>query len=55
MIKMLELLCKIPENVGWMLVGVVGTLCVIMAVKLGKLFVQMWKEWHEPDEEECEE
>ena len=39
MIEMLELLCKIPENVGWMLVGVVGTLCVIMAVKLGKLFV----------------
>ena len=49
---MLELLCKIPENVGWMLVGVAGTLCVIMAIKLGKLFVQMWKEWHEEDNEE---
>ena len=49
---MLELICAIPENVGWMLVGIVGTLCAVMMYKLGKLFVQMWKEWHEDDEEE---
>ena len=50
---MLELICAIPENVGWMLFGIVGTLCAMMMYKLGKLFVQMWKEWHEDDEEEA--
>jgi hypothetical protein len=49
---MLELLCKIPDHIGWMLVGIVGTLCAVMLVKLGKLFVQMWKERHEEDNEE---
>ena len=52
MIKMLEMLCKIPDHIGWMLVGIVGTLCAVMLFKLGKLFVQMWKEWHEEDNEE---
>ena len=52
---MLEPLCKIPDHIGWMLVGIFGTLCAVMLWKLGRLFVQMWKEWHEPDEEEeCE-
>ena len=50
---MLELICNIPENIGWMLVGIVGTLCAMMMYKLGKLFVQMWKEWHEDDEEKA--
>jgi len=54
MIKMLELLCKIPDHIGWMLVGIVGILCAVMLFKLGKLFVQMWKEWHEEDNEEEE-
>ena len=49
---MLERLCKIPDHIGWMLVGIVGTLWAVMLVKLGKLFVQMWKEWHEEDNEE---
>ena len=50
---MLEFICTIPNEIGWTLVGAVGTLCVIMAAKLGKLFVQMWKEWNikEDDEE----
>ena len=51
---MLELLCKIPDHIGWMLVGIVGTLCAVMLFKLGILFVQMWKEWHEEDNEEEE-
>ena len=49
---MMNLICAIPENVGWVLVGAVGMLCVVMAVKLGKLSVQMWKEFHEDEEEE---
>ena len=51
---MLELIYAIPENIGWVLVGVVGTLCAMMAYKLGKLFVQMWKDKRE-DDEECED
>ena len=49
---MMNLICSITENVGWMLVGAVGMLCVVMLCKLGKLFIQMWKEWHEEEEEE---
>lgn len=49
---MLELICNIPENVGWIIVGVVGTLCAVMIWKLGKLCVEMWKEWHEEEEED---
>lgn len=50
---MLEFICSIPESIGWTLVGFVACLCVVMGVKLTKLFIQMWKDWHE-DEEECE-
>ena len=50
---MMNLICAIPENVGWALVGAVGMLCVVMLIKLGKIFVEMWKDWHE-DEEEAE-
>jgi hypothetical protein len=41
---MLELLCAIPEEIGWVIVGVVGTLCVMMAIKLIKLFIKIYKE-----------
>ena len=50
---MMNLICAIPENIGWALVGAVGMLCVVMAVKLGKIFVEMWKEWYEDEEEEA--
>ena len=53
--KMMNLICSIPENVGWALVGAVGMLCVVMAVKLGKILVEMWKEWHEDPDEFCDE
>lgn len=49
---MLELLCKIPDHIGWILVGILGTLCAVMLFKLGKVFVQAWKEWHEENNEE---
>lgn len=52
MIKMLEMICAIPEEIGWAMVGFVACLCVVMAVKLGKVFIQMWRNRHE---EECEE
>lgn len=47
---MLNLICSIPEEFGWALVGFTACLCCVMAYKLSKLFVQMWKEWHEDEE-----
>ena len=48
--NLMDLICAIPENVGWAMVGFIAGLCLVMMVKLGKLFVQMWKEWHEDEE-----
>lgn len=41
---MLEMICAIPENIGWIIVGTVGTLCVMMMVKVVKLFIESRKE-----------
>lgn len=41
---MFEMIGMIPENVGWVAVGFVGCLCVVMAVKVGKVIVEMVKE-----------
>lgn len=49
---MLEMIYAVPENIGWVIVGVSGTVCAMMLFKLGELFVQMLKEWHEEDNEE---
>lgn len=51
---MLELICSIPENIGWVIVGFTACLCMVMAIKLGKVFIQMWRDRHEVDEGECE-
>jgi hypothetical protein len=40
---MLEMICKIPENIGWVMVGAVGMLCVVVLVKLGKVIAEMIK------------
>lgn len=42
----------IPDSIGWALVGCLFTLCVVMGVKLAKMFIQMWKDYHEDEEEE---
>lgn len=34
---MLEMLCAIPENIGWVIVGAMGMLTAMMAVKVGKI------------------
>jgi uncharacterized membrane protein len=51
---MLNLINSIPEEIGWALVGFFACLTLVMAVKLGKIFVQMWKDWHEDEAEICE-
>lgn len=47
---MLEMICAIPENIGWVMVGAVGMLCVVMLVKLGKIVVEMIKDRIEENE-----
>lgn len=39
----------IPANIGWLLVGALGMLTLVMACKLIKLFTEMWREYHEED------
>jgi hypothetical protein len=51
---MLEMICRIPDSIGWAIVGALAMLCAIMFVKLGKIFVQMWKDHHEDEDEEVE-
>lgn len=51
---MLEMICRIPESIGWAIVGALAMLCAIMLVKLGKIFVQMWKDYHEDEAAEAE-
>ena len=51
---MLEMICAIPDHIGWMLVGITGTLCCFMGWKVGKLIYIAIKERLE-DDEECEE
>lgn len=49
---MLEMICTIPENIGWMMVGIAGTLCAAMLVKLGKTIVEAIKARREEEVEE---
>ena len=44
---MLEMICAIPENIGWVMVGAVGMLCAVMLVKLGSVIVEAIKERRE--------
>jgi hypothetical protein len=55
MIKMLEVLCAIPEEIGWVIVGAVGMLTVMVGWKVGKSIFTAIKDRLTDDEEECEE
>lgn len=48
---MLEMICAIPEEIGWELVGFAGAFTLIMAIKVGKVIVEAIKERMEDDEE----
>ena len=52
---MMELICAIPENIGWVIVGAMGMLAVVMMVKLGKLIATAIKERLEDAKEETAE
>ena len=49
---MLEMLCRIPDPIGWTLVGILAVANLFMMWQLGKIFYQMWKDRHEPEEED---
>ena len=48
---MLEMLCAIPDHIGWVIVGFVGCLCVEMFGLLVGTTINAIKERMEDDEE----
>ena len=50
--KILEMICTIPENIGWMLAGAATMLCVVMVVTLGRTLIDMYKCYHDDDDGE---
>ena len=48
---MLKMICVIPEEIGWALVGFIGVFTLIMAVKVVKVIVEAVKERMEDNEE----
>ena len=52
---MLNLLMMVPESVGWALVGASAMVCCLLALKVSWALVEMWKSYHEPDEDEDED
>lgn len=50
---MIEMLCRIPDHIGWMMVGATGALCAVMLVVLGRTIYFAIKERLE--DEECED
>ena len=44
---MLEFINAIPEELGWMIVGALFVGCVVLAIKLGKVFFEMLREYRE--------
>jgi hypothetical protein len=45
--KMLDFICAIPEEIGWALVGVTATLCIMMGYKLCKFVLEARREREE--------
>ena len=44
LIKMLKMICVIPEEIGWAIVGFVGVFTLIMVAKVVKVIVEAVKE-----------
>ena len=47
---MLSMIYSIPENIGWVLVGFTGCLCLVMAIKVAKCLATAIKERLADDE-----
>ena len=48
---MLKMICVIPEEIGWAIVGFVGVFTLIMVAKVVKVIVEAIKERMEDNEE----
>ena len=48
---MLKMICVIPEEIGWAIVGLIGVFTLIMAVKVVKVIVEAVKERMEDNKE----
>ena len=51
LIKMLKMICAIPEEIGWAIVGFVGVFTLIMVAKVLKVIVEAVKERMEDNKE----
>ena len=51
---MMNLICSIPENVGWAMVGAAMMLCAMLLYKLGKMIVDCVREYIEEEKKERE-
>lgn len=53
---LIEMICNIPENIGWTIVGAISMLALVLVVKVGSLLIQSVREhievWREEREEE---
>ena len=49
---MLELICRIPDHIGWMIVGAVGAYASVMGWMLGTTIYKAIKERMEDNEDE---
>ena len=48
---MLKMICVIPEEIGWVIVGFVGVFTLIMLAKVVKVIVEAVKERMKDNEE----
>ena len=48
---MLNFINSIPDSIGWAMVGSLMTITAIMMIALIKMFIQMWKDHHDEEEE----
>jgi hypothetical protein len=55
LIKMLELICRIPDHIGWMITGAMMMLTLVGCIHFGKFIYRVIQEWKEAEVEEEEE
>jgi hypothetical protein len=55
LIKMLELICRIPDHIGWMITGAMMMLTLVGCIHFGKFIYRVIREWQEAEAEEEEE
>ena len=47
----MELICAIPDELGWAIVGLIAGALVNAFYKLGKIFVELWIDYYKDNEE----